>query len=253
MAGQHPGRPWTRVQRDPSLRLCWRRHRISRRRSRRQRDRSRDSAARASSAARVATTSARTGKGSATASTGPWRNSFACRRDACTTFPIRCRSTSPVLPSPTPWRISSCASTRVITPGDFVVVIGPGPIGLLCARMAALSWCQSAHGRRPDRGIGLVSKPRGACARPIPWISRRRTSKRSLAGPLSDRRRPGSRCNGSKRLRSARHCELTRPDGQVSKVGWSPDVIVTDVNPLVHRKYPSARVRSATTTPSGSV
>ncbi len=28
---------------------------------------------------------------------------------------------------------------------------------------------------------------------------------------------------------------LTRPDGQVSKVGWSPDSIPTDVNPLVFR------------------
>jgi len=27
--------------------------------------------------------------------------------------------------------------------------------------------------------------------------------------------------------------KLTRPDGQVSKVGWSPEVITTDVNPLV--------------------
>ena len=26
---------------------------------------------------------------------------------------------------------------------------------------------------------------------------------------------------------------IVRPDGQVSKVGWSPDVIATDINPLV--------------------
>ena len=31
-----------------------------------------------------------------------------------------------------------CVNTR-IAPGDFVVVVGPGPIGLLCTRMAALS------------------------------------------------------------------------------------------------------------------
>jgi alcohol dehydrogenase/L-iditol 2-dehydrogenase len=28
---------------------------------------------------------------------------------------------------------------------------------------------------------------------------------------------------------------LTRPDGQVTKVGWSPDTIPVDVNPLVQR------------------
>jgi alcohol dehydrogenase/L-iditol 2-dehydrogenase len=27
---------------------------------------------------------------------------------------------------------------------------------------------------------------------------------------------------------------LVRPDGQITKVGWSPDVIPTDVNPIVH-------------------
>jgi L-iditol 2-dehydrogenase len=28
---------------------------------------------------------------------------------------------------------------------------------------------------------------------------------------------------------------ITRPDGQVTKVGWSPDAVVLDMNPLVQR------------------
>ncbi len=30
-------------------------------------------------------------------------------------------------------------------------------------------------------------------------------------------------------------CKLARPDGQVTKVGWSPEGVVVDMNPLVHR------------------
>ena len=38
-----------------------------------------------------------------------------------------------------------------IRPGDAVVVLGPGPIGLLCARMAALAGARPADRRRPRR------------------------------------------------------------------------------------------------------
>ncbi len=39
-----------------------------------------------------------------------------------------------------------------IRPGDSVVVIGPGPIGLLCALMAKLSGAVAAHCRRSESG-----------------------------------------------------------------------------------------------------
>ena len=35
---------------------------------------------------------------------------------------------------------------------------------------------------------------------------------------------------------------LARPDGLVVKVGWSPEVIAVDVNPLVHRQRPPAGI-----------
>src|SRR5919201_1573991 len=64
-----------------------------------------------------------------------------------------------------------------IRPGDLVVVLGPGPIGLLCADLVC-----DASGASPTLGIAL---------------------------------------------------RLARPDGQVTKVVWSPDAVAPDFNPLV--------------------
>ena len=99
-----------------------------------------------------------------------------CRRAACTTCPTRCRSTSRAWPSRTPSPTTRCASTSTIRPGDLVVVLGPGPIGLLCARMAALA------GANPLVVVGLpADAPRLETARRARRHARRRRAGRTIS------------------------------------------------------------------------
>lgn len=120
-----------------------------------------------------------------------------------------------------------------IAPGDLVVVIGPGPIGLLCARMAALS------GASPLLVAGLsVDKPRLETARRLgaTHIVDIQTENldeivRTISPIGADLVCDASGTSAT--LESA--LRLARPDGQVSKVGWSPERVPTDVNPLVFK------------------
>jgi alcohol dehydrogenase/L-iditol 2-dehydrogenase len=120
-----------------------------------------------------------------------------------------------------------------IRPGDLVVVLGPGPIGLLCARMAALA------GADPLIVIGLPSD-----------AARLETARRLGATHVVDAGRDTVEevVRGLNPLGADLVCDasgasrpldlalrLARPDGQVTKVGWSPDSIAIDVNPLVQK------------------
>jgi len=125
-----------------------------------------------------------------------------------------------------------CVNT-VIRPGDTVVVMGPGPIGLLCARMAALS------GAHP-----LIVAGRALDA------SRLETAKRLGATHTVniDEEDLEEVVRGITPLGADVVCEATgagkplevalrlaRPDGHVTKVGWSGPGAPIDVNPLVAR------------------
>jgi L-iditol 2-dehydrogenase len=121
----------------------------------------------------------------------------------------------------------------IIRPGDLVVVLGPGPIGLLCARMAALS------GANPLVVVGLSSD-----------APRLETAMRLGATQVVDAGRDDVErvVRGLNPLGADLVCDasgasrpldlalrLARPDGQVTKVGWSPDPVAIDVNPLVQK------------------
>jgi alcohol dehydrogenase/L-iditol 2-dehydrogenase len=120
-----------------------------------------------------------------------------------------------------------------IRPGDLVVVLGPGPIGLLCTRMAALA------GADPLIVIGLPSD-----------AARLETAKRLGATHVvgAGRDTVEDVVRGLNPLGADLVCDasgasrpldlalrLARPDVQVTKVGWSPDSIAIDVNPLVQK------------------
>jgi L-iditol 2-dehydrogenase len=125
-----------------------------------------------------------------------------------------------------------CVNTS-IRPGDLVVVLGPGPIGLLCARMAALC---SAHplvvaGLTADQDRLLAALDLGATH--IVDIQRESLEEvvRSL-DPLG----ADVVCDASGASAPLAHAlQLARPDGQVTKVGWSPDALPLDTNPLVQK------------------
>jgi len=125
-----------------------------------------------------------------------------------------------------------CVNSHV-APGDFVVVIGPGPIGLLCTRMAALS------GANPLITVGLsCDGPRLEAARRLGATHTVDIETQNLEEIVRDLSAIGAdlvcdASGASATLSTA--LRLTRPDGQIAKVGWSPDVIATDVNPLVQR------------------
>jgi len=118
-----------------------------------------------------------------------------------------------------------------IRPGDTVVVLGPGPIGLLCARMAALS------GAQPLIVAGLAGdSKRLATARKLGATHTVNVDADDLDGIVRSRSPLGADlvCDATGASRAlATALKLVRPDGQVTKVGWSPDVIPTDVNPIV--------------------
>lgn len=120
-----------------------------------------------------------------------------------------------------------------IRPGDLVVVIGPGPIGLLCARMAALA------GADPLIVVGLTAD-----------AARLQTAARLGATRVIDAQveNVDEIVRGFNPLGADLVCEasgasrpldlalaLVRPDGQVTKVGWSPDLLPIDLNPLVQK------------------
>jgi alcohol dehydrogenase/L-iditol 2-dehydrogenase len=121
----------------------------------------------------------------------------------------------------------------IIRPGELVVVLGPGPIGLLCARMAALS------GADPLIVAGLsVDGPRLHAARRLGATRTVDVQTESLEEVVRSYSPIGADlvCDASGASRPLEIAlRLTRPDGQVTKVGWSPDAVAIDVNPLVQR------------------
>jgi L-iditol 2-dehydrogenase len=120
-----------------------------------------------------------------------------------------------------------------IRPGDTVVVLGPGPIGLLCARMAALA------GADPLIVAGLtVDGPRLEAARQLGATRTVDVQTENLEEIVRGSSPLGAdlACDASGSSRTLELAlGLTRPDGQVIKVGWSPETIALDVNPLVLR------------------
>ncbi len=120
-----------------------------------------------------------------------------------------------------------------IRPGDAVVVLGPGPIGLLCARMAALS------GANPLIVAGLTADAtRLATARELGATHTVNVQAQALDEVVRDLSPLGADvvCDASGASRPLDVAlALARPDGQVVKVGWSPDKVPVDLNPLVQK------------------
>jgi alcohol dehydrogenase/L-iditol 2-dehydrogenase len=120
-----------------------------------------------------------------------------------------------------------------IHPGDAVVVIGPGPIGLLCTRIAAL------RGASPLIVAGLsADHARFEVARRLGATHTVDVEQESLEDVVRGCSPIGAdlicdASGASEPLGMA--LRLARPDGQVVKVGWSPDLIPIDVNPIVQK------------------
>ena len=115
-----------------------------------------------------------------------------------------------------------------IRPGDRVIVLGPGPIGILCAAMARLAGAQVALvGLERDK-IRLEKAKAYGCEVIIgdakPWALER----------------DGLGCDGvidaagaSVTLKIA--LDIVRPAGWISKVGWGPQPLGFNMDPLVQK------------------
>jgi L-iditol 2-dehydrogenase len=124
---------------------------------------------------------------------------------------------------------SAVVTNVTIAPGDRVLVLGPGPIGLLCAAMARLRGAE----------VGVVGLARDA--------RRLELAKHFDCVPLLSeqaadwaKQRDGLGCEGivdaagvSATLKVA--LELVRPDGWISKVGWGRDPVGFSLDPLVQK------------------
>ncbi len=115
-----------------------------------------------------------------------------------------------------------------IEPGDRVVVLGPGPIGILCAAMARLAGAEVALvGLERDRVRLEVARAYGC---------------EVIVGDASAwaRARDGLGADGvvdaagaSAALKTA--LELVRPGGWISKVGWGPQPLGFSLDMLVQK------------------
>ncbi len=115
-----------------------------------------------------------------------------------------------------------------IRPGDRVVVLGPGPIGILCAAVARLAGAQVALvGLERDRARLDVAKTYG-CEVIIGDATAWAQARDGLgADGVVDA------AGASAALKTA--LELVRPAGWISKVGWGPQPLNFSLDPLVQK------------------
>ncbi len=115
-----------------------------------------------------------------------------------------------------------------IKPGDFILVLGPGPIGLLCAAMAKLQGAiVGVAGLENDRARLKIAESYGC---------------EVLVGNSEDWARQGDglgvdgvidAAGVSATLKLA--LDLVRPNGWISKVGWGPQPLQFSLDPLVQK------------------
>jgi L-iditol 2-dehydrogenase len=176
----------------------------------------------------------------------PSRQAFGCNRDGAMAQYVKV--TPRVLhriPKNVPFEIAAMTepccvayqctvvNTR-IKPGDLVVVLGPGPIGLLCATMARLSGAGKVllvgMGRDKARmEIGLEAGATHAADLETQDVGR-------MIAELGDGLGADviiDSTGASASLRSA--LDWIRPAGHITKVGWGPQPMNFSMDPLVKK------------------
>jgi L-iditol 2-dehydrogenase len=123
---------------------------------------------------------------------------------------------------------SAVVENTLLKPGDRVIVLGPGTIGILCAAMARLRGAEVAVvGLEPDRKRLDIAKQYGCTTfvgDPSEWAK--------------ERDGLGVDCvidaaGNSKALGIA--LPLVRPNGKIVKVGWGPQPLNFSLDPLVQK------------------
>lgn len=120
-----------------------------------------------------------------------------------------------------------------VKPGDTVVVLGPGPIGLLCAQMAKLAGAGTliVAGLQSDAPRLESAKRLGA----IP-INLSNTDIVDYVHGIGDglgAHLVVDAAGASAALKTA--LDIVRPAGQITKVGWGPQPLGFSIDPLVQK------------------
>jgi L-iditol 2-dehydrogenase len=126
---------------------------------------------------------------------------------------------------------NSVVGNSHIKPGDRVVVIGPGTIGILCAAVAKLCGAEVAIlGLEADRGRLEIAKNAYGC---IPLVG-------EDAAEAWSKKRDG--LGADLIIDAAGHSitlkiamKLVRPFGQITKVGWGPQPLNFSIDPIVQK------------------
>jgi len=128
---------------------------------------------------------------------------------------------------------ATCIQTR-IRPGDSVLIVGPGPIGLLClalARLSGASWL-GVSGLKQDEQRLSIARSLGADRTLTGGRDQVQEVVRSLGDGLGvDVVIDASGHSAALELALA----AVRPAGQITKVGWGPQPLGFSLDPLVQK------------------
>jgi alcohol dehydrogenase/L-iditol 2-dehydrogenase len=170
----------------------------------------------------------------------PTRKGFGYGVDGAMTrfvrVPVRCLNRIPAglameyaaLTEPCCVAYNAVINNAKIRPGDRVVVLGPGPIGILCAAMARLAGAQVALvGLERDK-VRLEKAKAYGCEIIIGDATAWAKQRDGLgADGVIDA------AGASAALKAA--LEIVRPNGWISKVGWGPQPLNFSLDPLVQK------------------
>jgi alcohol dehydrogenase/L-iditol 2-dehydrogenase len=129
---------------------------------------------------------------------------------------------------------NSVAVNSRIRPGDLVVVMGPGPIGLLCAEMARLNGAGTliVAGMAQDeprlKAARLLGVTHAINVEETDLVDFVRNIGDGLGADLVI-----DAAGASAALKAA--LQITRPGGQITKVGWGPQPLGFSLDPLVQK------------------
>lgn len=123
---------------------------------------------------------------------------------------------------------NAVVSNADINPGDRVIVIGPGTIGILCAMMAKLRGAEVAVvGLEADRGRLAIAESYGCKAIIGDGLGWAMEADGMGADCIIDA------AGASVTLKSA--LDWVRPNGTIVKVGWGPQPLGFSLDPLVQK------------------
>ncbi len=128
----------------------------------------------------------------------------------------------------------SVVSNSVVNPGDTVVVIGPGPIGLLCIKMAQLCGASEiiAVGTSGDEARLEMALQYGATMA----LNSSTEDVATRIAPLGDGYGADlvvDTAGVSTTL--ALSMEVVRPTGQITKIGWGPKPVGFTLDPIISK------------------